>query len=80
MVGRSIAGLPRSYGETCLPERRAFVFEAHTLKLVSPADAKVPYKLLAKNEGLLEVHPTLGDAVRRKMPKVGAFLWFGIIR
>ena len=61
LVGRSIAGLPRSYGETWLQERRAFVFEAHTLQLVSPADAKVPYKLLAKSEGLLEVHASFGE-------------------
>ena len=80
LVGRSIAGFLRSYVETWLQERRAFVFEAHTLQLVSSADAKVPYKLLAKSEGLLEVHAALVDAARRKMPKVGACLWFGIIR
>ena len=31
---------------------------------------------LATHEGLLEVHATLGSAVRRKMPKVGASRWF----
>ena len=35
---------------------------------------------LATNEGLLEVHATLGDAVRRKMPKVCSSRWFGLIR
>ena len=60
MVGRSIARLPRSHAETWLQEKKILDISAHTLKLTSSADPKYPYRVLATNEGLLEVHATSG--------------------
>ena len=60
LVGRSIGRLPRSLAETWMQEKKILDVSAHTLKLTSSADPKFPCRVLATNEGLLEVHATSG--------------------
>ena len=60
LVGRSIARLPRSHVETWPQERRILDFSAQAGKLMTSADPKYPYRVLATNEFLLEVHATSG--------------------
>ena len=57
LVGRSIAGLPRSLVETWPQERRILDFSAQAGKLMTSADPKYPYRRCT----LL-----WADAVRRK--------------